>query len=201
MGVAPKSNRPRQALRRGGDFLFNAFMEPLRTYDYLTLARQRIFEWARPRSVEEYGRKFPTWGRTLGQTLTHIMICEWYYVQRMLQHDVPPYEQWPIQDETPPPFSELEKAWIDQAVQTRAALKAVLDWSAPLEYRVTDDDGRRLIVTSSSADLFTQLVLHEVHHRSQAMNMLRILGVAIDDIDFNAMMHQRREAEEPVPKT
>lgn len=34
-------------------------MEPLKTYDYLTLARQRIFKWIRPLGEDGYGRAFP----------------------------------------------------------------------------------------------------------------------------------------------
>jgi uncharacterized damage-inducible protein DinB len=121
------------------------------------------------------------------------MISEWYYVQRIRGRDVPPYEQWPIQDEKPPPFAVLEAAWTEQADDTRAALSAVRDWTADIEYRVTTDDGRAEIVTASAADLFTQLVLHEVHHRAQVMNMLRHLGVAAEDLDFNSFF-KRREA-------
>jgi len=32
-----------------------------------------------------------------------------------------------------------------------------------------------------------------VHHRAQAMNMLRQLGVTFGDIDYSALMFQRRE--------
>jgi uncharacterized damage-inducible protein DinB len=72
----------------------------------------------------------------------------------------------------------------------------VKDWERPIEYRVTDDDGQAKIVTASAADLFTQLALHEVHHRAQALNMLRQLGARIaDDIDFNMMMYARRDAD------
>jgi len=35
-------------------------------------------------------------------------------------------------------------------------------------------------------------VLHEVHHRAQAINMLRHLGVTVGDVDFNDFMYQRR---------
>ncbi|MCI0359527.1 MAG: DinB family protein [Planctomycetaceae bacterium] len=169
-------------------------MEPLKIYDYLTLARQRIFEWVRPLSAEQYGREFPIGLGTLGRTLTHIMICEWAYVQRIQGRDLPPYETWPIQDEKPPPFTTLEPVWITQAGQTRAALAAVRDWSKELEYRVTRND-RTSIITASPADIFTQMALHEVHHRAQAMNMLRHLGVAAEDIDFNTLMYQRRDAQ------
>ncbi len=169
-------------------------MEPLRTYDYLQLARRRVFDWVRPLSPEDYARLFRIGLGTLGRTLTHIMISEWYYVQRMQGHAVPPDDQWPIQDHRPPPFAAIEAAWVEQAGQTRAALGAVRDWKAPLEYQVTADGGLPMIVIASPADLFTQLALHEVHHRAQAMNMLRHLGVAAEDIDFNALMYKRRPA-------
>jgi uncharacterized damage-inducible protein DinB len=168
-------------------------MEPLKIYDYLTLARQRIFDWVRPLSAEHYRREFQIGLGTLGRTLTHIMICEWAYVQRIQGRDLPPYETWPIQDEKPPPFATLEQAWIDQASQTRAVLAAVRDWNAELEYRATRSD-RPSIITASPADLFTQLALHEVHHRAQAMNILRHLGITTEDIDFNTLMYRRRDA-------
>jgi uncharacterized damage-inducible protein DinB len=168
-------------------------MEPIKTYDYLTLARGRVFAWIRPLNAEQYARQFPIGLGTLGRTLTHIMICEWMYVQRIQGAAVPPYEQWPIQDEKPPPFDVLEAAWIDQATRTRSALSEGRDWTAELEYRVTLDDGGSEIMTASPADIFTQLALHEVHHRAQAMNMLRHLGVAVGDIDFNTLMYKRRK--------
>lgn len=168
-------------------------MDPLRTYDYLVLARQRVLGWVRSLSEEQYAREFPIGLGTLGRTLTHIMSCEWYYVERMQGRDVPPHNQWPIRDEEPPPFAALEAAWAEQADRTRAAIAGVRDWGAELEYRVTWDDGRPRIVTASVADIFTQLVLHEVHHRAQAMNMLRHLGVTLDDIDFNTLMYRCRE--------
>jgi uncharacterized damage-inducible protein DinB len=169
-------------------------MDPLRTYDYLTRARQRIFDWTRPLSAEQYAREFPIGRATLARTLTHIMISEWYYVRRMEGRDVPSYEQWPIREEQPPPFASLEAEWNEQAGRTRAALGAVRDWNAELEYCVTTDEGRRDIVNATPAEIFTQLVLHEVHHRAQAMNMLRRLGVPAEDIDFNTLMYRRRPA-------
>jgi uncharacterized damage-inducible protein DinB len=51
-----------------------------------------------------------------------------------------------------------------------------------------------VIFTATAVDIFTQLVLHEVHHRAQVMNMLTRLGVGVGDIDSNLLMYQRREA-------
>jgi uncharacterized damage-inducible protein DinB len=168
-------------------------MEPLKIYDYLALARRRVFDWVRPLSAEQHSRAFPIGLGTLGRTLTHVMSSEWYYVERVLGHDVPPHDQWPIRDEEPPPFAILEAAWVEQSGRTRAALGAVRDWNVELEYRI-DGDGAPAIVTASAADIFTQLVLHEVHHRAQAMNMLRQLGIAAEDIDYNTLMYRRRAA-------
>jgi uncharacterized damage-inducible protein DinB len=167
-------------------------MDAERTYDYLTLARGKLLDWVRPLSQEQYVRAFPIGLGSLARTLAHVELSEWYYIQRMRQRTIPPYEQWPIRDESPPPFAEIEAAWSEQAKRTRAALSAVRDWSAPIEYEVTTDEGRRDLVTASAGDIFTQLVLHEVHHRAQAMNMLRHLGVKAEDIDFNTLMYRRR---------
>jgi uncharacterized damage-inducible protein DinB len=168
-------------------------MQPLKTYDYLTLARQRVFDWVRPLSAEQYTREFAIAHGTLGRTLTHIMTSEWYYVQRIQGRAVPPYEEWRYQHEKPPTFAVLEAAWSEEAVRTRAALAGVRDWTTALEYEVDGDDGPA-VVNASPADIFTQLALHEVHHRAQAMSMLRQLGVAIVDIDFNTLMYKRRAA-------
>ena len=86
-------------------------MQPLKTYDYLTLARERIFGWVRPLGTEQYAREFPIAHGSLGRTLTHIMASEWYYVQRIQGRVVPAYKQWPYQHERPLPFAALEAAW------------------------------------------------------------------------------------------
>jgi uncharacterized damage-inducible protein DinB len=166
-------------------------MEPLKIYDYLALARERVFGWVRPLSAEQYTQQFPIGLGSLARILTHVMICEYAYALRIEGREVPPYEQFPFQDETPPPFAVLEPAWNEQANRTRSVLAYVSDWKAELEYRSMWGDPP-MIVTASLADLFTQLAFHEVHHRAQAMNILRQHGVWLEDIDYNALMTTRR---------
>jgi uncharacterized damage-inducible protein DinB len=170
-------------------------IEPTDAYRYLALARNRLFEWVRPLSAADYTREFPIGRRSLSRTLTHILASEWYYVLRIEGRDVPEYDRWPLVEEQAPPFAALVEAWSEQAERTRAALAAVRDWKTDIEYRVTDDDGQPTIVTTTRGDIFTQLVLHEVHHRAQAMSMLRHLGVAAEDLDYNALMFRRRRAQ------
>ena len=166
-------------------------MQPLMTYEYLSKARARLLDWVRPLSSEQYLQVFPIGLGTLGRTLTHIMICEYAYVRRIAQQSVPPYGEWPIQDEKPPAFGVLEAAWLEQAKLTRATLAAVQDWTSEIEYQV-GEEGKRVNITASRGEIFTQLAFHEVHHRAQAMNMLRRLGVAAEDLDYNTLMYRRR---------
>lgn len=168
--------------------------QALRVYDYLTRSREKILEKVRGLSAEQYSREFAIGMGSLSKTLAHIESSEWYYMQRMTGGEVPAYETWPIRPENPPSFAVLQDAWNEQAEHTLAALRAVTDWHRAIEYRVTDDAGQAKIVTASAADLFTQLALHEVHHRAQALNMLRQLGIQIaEDLDFNVMMYARRD--------
>jgi len=171
-------------------------MDPINCYEYLALARQQVFDWVRPLSPDQYLRVFPIGLGTLGRTLTHIYVCEFAYVERIRGHSLPPYREWPIQDEQPPPFATLEAAWQKQAETTRQVLAAVTDWNQQLEYRVTPDlsnVARPVIVTTTPGGIATQMLTHEVHHRAQAMAMLRQLGVAAQDLDYNSFMFQRRE--------
>lgn len=168
-------------------------MEPLLIYDYLVLSRERVLEATRPVAEVAWAREFEIGLGTLGRSLTHIMISEWYYVQRLLERDVPEYEDWPIKDEAPPPFSVVVSVWEEQGVATRSAIAGVDDWSAGVTFVVTGDDGRARQVTTTRGGIVTQLALHEMHHRAQVLNMLRQLGVTLaEDLDFNAMMWERR---------
>ena len=167
-------------------------MDPLRIHEYLTISRQPIFDHVRALTEQQYLQTFPIGLGSVGRTLTHIMICEWAYVQRLLGHELPPYEAWPIQDEKPPPFVDLERTWTPQAQQTREVIAAVRDWNEEIQYIVTwrEPPAR---VTATAGDIVTQLVLHEIHHRAQVLNMLRLLGSACGDIDYNALMFRRED--------
>ncbi len=167
-------------------------MEPLKLYDYLTLAREKLFDEVRPLSDAEYRREFPIGLKSLARTLTHTMICEWAYMQRIRRIETPPYEEWPIQDEKPPAFSELETVWKSQAVETRATIEKLEDWTTRFEFQTVNRQGHKIAVTTSNGDFFAQLLVHEVHHRAQAMNMLTQLGRPTQDLDFSGLMFERK---------
>jgi uncharacterized damage-inducible protein DinB len=178
-------------------------MDPLKIYDYLTTARQRVFDAVRPLPPEHYQRQFDFGLKTIGCTLAHLMISEWYYIERLEGRPVPPYAQWPIKYENPPAFEIIEKTWREQARNVRASIAAHGqrgEWSRKISWLSFPDDTRgnkRFQITATAGDFLAQLTLHEVHHRAQLMAMLRLLpaaGKPLEDLDYNALMFERVEA-------
>jgi uncharacterized damage-inducible protein DinB len=173
-------------------------LDPLKMYDYLVIARAKVLGAARTLTPGQYAQAFPIGLGSLARTLTHVMGSEWYYVQRMLDREIPPYDQWEIKDENPPPFAVIDERWIKQADETRAAILAITRanaWDNPQEYTYTNDDRVRMVSTATPAGQFIQLFQHEVHHRAQAINMLKHLGHTLGDVDFNSLMFTRRPVE------
>ena len=172
-------------------------MNPLKIYDYLIQSRKRVLNAVRPLTPQQYRHPFGFGLKTIGSTLTHMMISEWYYFERFEGRAVPPYERWPIQYENPPEFAVVERTWPDQTRRISALIAGERDWNRTITYdSFPDEQGRRFRITATSGDFLTQLALHEVHHRAQLMAMLREFGDAVaplQDIDFNDLMYQRRE--------
>ena len=177
-------------------------MYPLKIYDYLIITRERVFDAVRPLAPEQCHRRFNIGLKTIASTLTHLMTSEWYYIERLEGRSVPPYQQWPIHYEKPPEkFETIEQIWRTQWTHIRAVIARERDWSRTITWLSFPDDTRgnkRFHITCTAGDIFTQLALHEAHHRSQIMAMLRESGApALEDLDYNALMYDRREATEP----
>ena len=167
-------------------------MNFVRAHDYLTKARARLFDWVRPLSQEQYTREFPFALHTLQATMVEMAVAEWLYTRRLQRESDPPRDQRPISVKRQPTFSDLEAAWTAQAPETRRTLAAITDWETPFEYRVSQPD-KTIVITATPADVATQLCFHEVHHRAQAMAMLRQLGVEAQNLDYSVLMYGRRE--------
>ena len=179
--------------------------DPIRLYDYLTMARRRVLDAVRLLTPEQYRHEFAFGLKTIGSTITHIMNCEWYFIERLEGRDVPPYEQWPIHDENPPAFEVVESVWHQQADRIRTVLAAQQDaigpdgssgWNRRITYLSFPDDtreNRRFHISATAGEYLMQLVMHEVHHRAQVMAMLRTLGCSMQDVDYFYLMFERRE--------
>ncbi len=171
-------------------------MDPTLTYDYLVRSRERVFDSVRPLSPEQAAREFGFGLKSIGATLAHIMISEWYYLQRLESRDVPAYEHWPIKYESPPSIAEMERIWRAQAAEVLAYVQRERDWGRSVSWvSFPNEQGQRFDITTTAAGQLAQLVLHEVHHRAQLMTMLRLLGEGVpplEDLDFNAIMYEER---------
>ena len=171
-------------------------MDFLNAYDYLRDARAKLFEWVRPLSQEQYTQKFSSGHGTLRGTLIHMATAEWAYTRR-LKGDVsvlPQPADRPINETRVSTFADLERVWTDLAGQTRAALAGVSDWNTPLEYQAPIPGGGNVLFTVSPGEFALQLCFHEIHHRAQAMTMLRQLGVKAESIDYSVLKFKRRQA-------
>lgn len=176
---------------------YTANMDPLKIYDYLLECRRRLFAAARPLPADQHARQHSIGLKTIASTLTHLMTSEWYYIERLQNRTVPPYDQWPIHYENPPPLEIVERAWREQGERVRGIVAAERDWGRPISWLGFPDDtrgNRRFQICCTAGDLFAQLALHEMHHRAQAMAMLRESGSPVQDIDYNALMFARVEA-------
>jgi uncharacterized damage-inducible protein DinB len=163
-----------------------------RAYDYLYDARTKLFDWVRPLAQEQYTQQFPIGLHTLRDTLLEIAAGEWSYSRRIDGHvdPAPDRAEWPISAQRQPTFADLERAWGAQAAKTRAILAAVTDWDTPFEFR-SKRGNETLRFSASRGDVAMQLCFHEVHHRAQAMAMLRQLGVNAQNLDYSALKFRR----------
>jgi uncharacterized damage-inducible protein DinB len=167
-------------------------MDPLRVYEYLATARARLLGWIRPLTPEQYTSEHPIGLGSLARTLHHVRAAEWHYMERLRGRTEPigdfdPENDPEVGTDEALPFDALERLWDELASRTHADLAAVSDWTTPRLY-TTNWEGRPHTYRASAGDFFAQLALHEVHHRAQALHMLRRLGVETEDIDYNALM-------------
>jgi uncharacterized damage-inducible protein DinB len=161
-------------------------------FDYLTAARQRVLDWIRPLSPQQYAREFPYGLKTIHATLVHVAGAEWNYGNRLRGRQVA-FGDNPFTVEKIKTFAELEAAWKGLSVDTRALLGETTDWEAPLQYRWAPPNVPAVRFRTTKNGVATQLFFHEVHHRSQVMSMLRQLGIAAQNLDYSVLTFGREQ--------
>lgn len=166
----------------------------VKVYNAHTQSRQKLFDAVRPLSQEQYTREFPFAHKTLRATLLEIAMTELWFGMRMREERMPEPFDWntmPINETSHSTFAQLEPAWTDLAHRTRATLERTRDWDKVVQ-TVMRGRKRMRTLTAAKGDIATQLLLHEVHHRAQAMVMLRHLGSPIEDLDYISYVQQER---------
>jgi uncharacterized damage-inducible protein DinB len=156
-------------------------MDRLAHYEYLVAARGPLFDRVRSLSAEQYRQRFPFGLGSVRRTLHHLAGAEWFLVGQIGGE---PAGAYPFASEAVPDFPTLERLWRDLEPSTRRTLEAERDWEQPFEYEVTIPSRRRYRIRTTRTAVFTQFCYHEVHHRAQAMAMLRMLDAPVETIDF-----------------
>lgn len=169
-------------------------MDPMKMYEYLARSRARVFGWARPLTEVQYRSEHPIGLGSLARTLHHIRAAETLYMRRVSGEtgvlDKPaPADNPVVTSALALPLNEVERMWLQTADRTRATLERAsgAGWQTAMRM-VTNWDGAEVVYEASPADFFSQLVIHEVHHRTQALHMFRRLGVETGEIDYSTMM-------------
>jgi uncharacterized damage-inducible protein DinB len=165
-------------------------IDPVRVYDVQRRARRRLFEWVRPLTQAQYTRPFPFGLATVQATLIEIAQTEFYLSTRLAAAPLPPVSEWPIAERLQPAFADLEAVWEPQMDRVRAIFERTTDWDRRITSEIRAPD-RVVSVTATKADIATQLLLHDVHHRAQAMAILRQLGVPAQDLDYIGFVQER----------
>lgn len=170
-------------------------MDPIAVYNTLRRARGKLFEWLRPLPDADYRREFPLGMKRLSATLPHMMLAEWAYAWRMEKGTKVDWSQAAIARDAEPAFAEVERLWTEQAERTLQVIEACRAGTTPsggwgtIHETRHPIDGKTMVVRAAASDIFMQLFSHETHHRAQAMSMLRMLGVAAQDLDYSLMTY------------
>ena len=96
-------------------------------------------------------------------------------------------------------FADLHARWMSQQRETREDISRSWaggddGWNTPLLVS-TVFDGNLHEYRASPADIFVQLIMHEIHHRAQVLHMLKRSGISTGEIDFNTLMYMPRVAD------
>jgi len=164
---------------------------PAYFYEYLVKSRAKLWDWVRPLTLEQYTKEFPFGRKSLRATLVEIPMSEWSYIRRMREEPtgLKSQEDHPFWQYYKTDFAPLEAAWRELVEDTRRTLRRITDWSKPVEYLPNPKVGVRTI----TGGIAGQLLFHEIHHRAQAMAMLRMLGVPAENLDYSILMVERTQ--------
>lgn len=166
---------------------------PPHLHTYLVQARAKLLDWVRPLSVEQYAQEFPLGLKTLRATMVEIASGEWIYTRRLRGEEVPPVADRPFGRFEDTDFAALEPVWREETEKTGRTLREISDWNTSVEYLVRQPDRPTIRIRTTTGGIAAQMLFHEVHHRAQAMAMLRQLGISAQNLDYSLFMYHRTE--------
>ncbi|HEY3248683.1 MAG TPA: DinB family protein [bacterium] len=166
---------------------------PPHLHDYVVTARAKLLDWVRPLTLEQYTQEFPLGLKTMRKTMVEIASGEWTYTRRLRGEELPPVDDRPFHRFEDTDFAALEPVWREETEQTGRMLREITDWTTPVEYLVRVPDRPVIRIQTTTGGIAAQMLFHEIHHRAQAMAMLRQLGIPAQNLDYSLFMYHRTE--------
>lgn len=155
-------------------------------FSYSDWANTRLCEVAGNLSNEALDQPFDIGLGSLRRTLTHIWAGEHVWTLRWQGRSETP---WPIETAPVAPATLLQRY-----AEVRARRDAFVAELSPEKLRdeVVYRDSKGSLFHATLNEMILQLMVHSIHHRAQAANLIRRLGGTVDDMDY--MYHVRLPA-------
>ncbi len=141
-------------------------------------ANDTILRAAMPLTDEQLDRPFDMGRGTLRKTLLHIVCAEQVWVARWQGRAETP---WPDEDERAGVAVMQERLQRGRTERT-GFLDSLRD--GDLARKVTYRDSFGSLFSAPLGDMLLQMCIHSVHHRAQAVNMIRRVGGTPPELDY-----------------
>jgi uncharacterized damage-inducible protein DinB len=158
-------------------------------YEILVNSRRKVLAWARALTPEQLERRFAFGHESVLATLAHLAGADWLYGKAVRGEEID-RNRVPFAPETRPDLESIERGWKELEPGTRAWLESRDDPARPLERVATTPEGKRLRTKYTPERVAFQMFYHEVHHRSQVMAMLRLMGFSVENLDFSRQAYE-----------
>ncbi len=150
-------------------------------FNYNDWARDKVMGLAEDLEVAQLDRAFEMGEGSLRKTLEHLFGAEWTWLERIKGRS-------PVSGECPRGFvtpAALWEAWRQTADERDRLLETTTNADLSSSVAFVGRDGRHYSFTLGH--VLMHVCNHGTHHRAQALNMLRHLGVAIPETDLLCM--------------
>lgn len=153
-------------------------------FTYQDWTRDRLMAAVEPLSDKQLDRPFEMGPGSLRQTVGHLYASEWLWLARWKGRP-------PVRSDVPSDFASmtaLRKAWRLTGDERNEFLDTLEDSDLSKQISYTGLDGNER--TFTLGQMMLHVCNHGTHHRAQALNMLRHVGVTPPPLDLTLMFDE-----------
>lgn len=158
-----------------------SFIEQLVEYNYW--ANGLILKYAEKLSEDQFVEEREAFGDSLKGILSHVFFGEWLWLDRMQGRKMTREEMIDFyRPDRYPTIKTMLSDWFDLELRMRSYLSDLNDDQLLGTFKYSRTDGAEF--ESRRVDIFTQLVLHGMQHRSECAVILTNLDHSPGNIDY-----------------